>query len=557
MSRDALHLAGFVDIASAARELVAGLGAHPWGRSSPSVYETGRLASLAPWLDGQAGRLSFLVATQRPDGGWGLPHDGYALVPTLSATEALLRVLGPGGSTAGVPRAELTKAADQGMSRLSVLLAPGRTLDLPDMPAIEHITPYLIGLINSRLGAAGSGPPPGLESWQDTGSLRAPDGMGGDLLPLVRDLLDQGDPVPPKLLHALEIAGDSARSARSVRPEPSGTVGASPAATAAWLGDPGAAGMTTERASARRYLEAVVEQHGGPVPVAAPITEFERGWVLGWLARAGVPLALPPLLLDGILDGLRASLGEAGTGGGTGLPPDADTSSGALYALALHGRPHPPDLLWKYETETHFCTWQGENGLSITTNAHVLEAFGHYLECTGGGESAARYAATTAKVASWLCEQQNRDGAWRDRWHASPYYATACAAPALARFGGARYAQAVENAAQWVLETQRPDGSWGRWDGTTEETAYAIQILLLSGRSPGVDALDAAARGAAYLRSAAQETVQNGLTTMNPAGSDQPHLWHDKDVYRPITIVRAAILASLHLAQSGASVTRA
>ena len=553
--------AGFVDTGAAARELVAELRAHPWGRSSPSVYETGRLVSLAPWLDGQAERLRFLVGTQRADGGWGLPHDGYSLVPTLSATEALLSALATGDPAANARRAELVKAADHGLERLSCLLAPGRDLDVPDMPAIEHITPYLIALINARLDGAGDGPPAGLESWHDAGPLRAPAGMGGELLPLVRDLLDRGEAVPAKLLHALEIAGDAARSARSVRPERSGTVGASPAATAAWLGPAGTApgaSEDAERAAARRYLEAAVEQHGGPVPVAVPITEFERGWVLGWLARAGVPLQSPGRALDDLLDGLRTSLGESGTGGGVGLPPDADTSSGALYALSLLGRPHPPDLLWNYETETHFCTWQGENGRSVTTNAHVLEAFGQYLECTGGGERAARYAATTAKVASWLCEQQDRDGAWRDRWHASPYYATACAVPALARFGGDRCAGAVERARRWVLETQRPDGSWGRWDGTVEETAYAVQILLLrQDGPPGRDASRAAARGAAYLRTAIHRSGQNGLSMTNSVSSAEPHLWHDKDIYHPTTIVRAAILASLHLAQSRPYVTGA
>jgi halimadienyl-diphosphate synthase len=92
-----------------------------------------------------------------------------------------------------------------------------------------------------------------------------------------------------------------------------------------------------------------------------------------------------------------------------------------------------------------------------------------------------------------------------------------------------------------VLATQRADGSWGRWEGTLEETAYAMQTLLLPERVQG-HAMDeryarAAARGLEY--------AQHGGEM-----SDYPSLWHDKDLYTPIAIVRAAILAALHLGSS-------
>ena len=72
--------------ASAVGELVAGLTLQPDGRTSASLYETARLVSLAPWLPRHAERIRYLLAGQRPDGGWGGP-EGYALVPTLSAVE--------------------------------------------------------------------------------------------------------------------------------------------------------------------------------------------------------------------------------------------------------------------------------------------------------------------------------------------------------------------------------------------------------------------------------------------------------------------------------------
>ncbi|MES9539116.1 MULTISPECIES: prenyltransferase/squalene oxidase repeat-containing protein [unclassified Actinomadura] len=562
------------DLHTAADALVADLVRAPWGRSSPSVYETGRLVSLAPWLTGHSRRIRFLLDTQRPDGGWGPPDPGYALVPSLSATEALLSVLVSEGRRwpSGVYVAEVTRGAGRAMRTVARWIYGGAATDVPDMPAIEHITPALIEAINGHLDRLRDDP--AFATWWTGGRLAPPAGMDGAFVAAARAHLEGGGAVPLKVQHALEVAGASARRAESVHPVPLpgphpsrdpsapeapgrfATVGASTAATAAWLGTPGRGGEADE--AVLRYLEAAVEQHGGPVPVAVPVTNFERGWVLGWLARAGLAPAVPPELIAQ----MRTALGEDGAPGGTGLPPDADTSSGLLYALSLLGEPHPPDLLWKYETKTHFCSWPGENGRSVTTNSHVLEAFGHYLEC-GGADPAGRYAASARKAASWLRGEQLNDGRWEDRWHASPLYATACAALALDGFGGPESADAVRRAVGWVLREQRPDGSWGRWCGTAEETAYAVHVLTLA-RPSGDAATDSAVReaaeravrrGDAYLRSALR--TASGALTGGPEDVDsgKPPLWHDKDLYRPTTIVRAAVLAALRLARCDASVS--
>src|SRR5690606_41147841 len=75
---------------------------------------------------------------------------------------------------------------------------------------------------------------------------------------------------------------------------------------------------------------------------------------------------------------------------------------------------------------------------------------------------------------------------------------------------------------EWVLSTQRADGSWGRWGGTAEETAYALQTLLLprnldSGRDD-----EAVRLGYAFLQQAMDVY-------------DYPPLWHDKDLDRKST----------------------
>lgn len=505
------------DLTAVANDLIASLMLRPWGQVSPSVYETGRLVSLAPWLTGHGERIGYLARTQRPDGSWGAP-DGYGLVPTLSATEGVLAALTR--SDPGIDRARLLETAERGLSVLGGWLA-GR-LDLPDMPAIEHIVPSLVALINQHLDALGAGHEP----------LPLPEGMNYDTLTLLREWVKSGAEVPEKLLHALEIAGAEAAGAPGIRPTVIGTIGASPAATAAWLGrsETGADGE-----SARRHLEDVVRLHGGPVPVGLPITVFERSWVLSWLVRAGVPVEVPPEMLADI----RAAIGPEGTPAGYGLPPDADTTSVALYTLALAGVPYEPDCLWRFRSGTHFATWPGEQGTSVSVNAHVLDAFGQYV--ARRPEAAPRYAGTIADLSAWIAERREPDGSWTDRWHASPYYATASCALALDAFGGPAVAPAVAEAAEWVLATQRPDGSWGRWEGTAEETAYAMQVLLLTEGRADPRRVAAADRGLAYLAGS--------------RGGEHPPLWHDKDLYAPFAITRAAIIASSYLATRTAVVS--
>ena len=543
------------DMAKLARDLLAGLLAEPWGQMSPSVYETGRLIALAPWLRGHANRLAFLMATQRPDGGWGGP-DGYLLVPSLSAVDGLLHALRrtsdpaavaavsaqPSGTElaavhhiGGYPR--LVAAVDRGLRVLFDLLRSGRRVQLPDTPGIEIIVPALVESVNGQLDQLAAHPLPGLDAWSGSARLGLPQDVCTATLAAIRAALRTGARLPDKLLHALEIAGDAARRAPGVHPVPLGTVGASPAATAAWLSD--GTGDRTE--PALRYLDEVATRYGGPVPSVLPITAVERSWVLTTLVRAGIPLAVPRELVDD----LDRCLAENGTPGGPGLPPDADTTSVVLLALSQQGVLRRPDCLWPYRDGTHFCAWVGERTPSPTVNAHVLETL---VDCAGRGGSGTTTRLTTAirDVTRWLRDVQHPDGSWTDKWHSSPYYATACCTIAIDGLRHSAMASAVDRhpvraAVDWVLATQRVDGSWGRWAGTVEETAYALQVLLLTA-APGDPTVGrAAARGYAYLRA----------TIDSP---DESALWHDKDLYRPEAVVRATALGALHLAHRSPAV---
>ncbi|GLY20405.1 prenyltransferase/squalene oxidase repeat-containing protein [Micromonospora sp. NBRC 101691] len=510
-----------MSVLTAARELVGEMTATPTGQSSVSVYETGRLVSLSPWLTLHAERIRYLLDAEHPRGGWGGPG-GYGLVPTLSATEGLLAALRR-GDLAGTPaqRRGAVAAVDRGLSVLGERLAAVPASALPDMPAIDLIVPALVEALTVHLDAVREDPSPELERWRGVAPrLSLPPGMTPTRLARVRAALASGHPLPDKLMHALEVTGPAARRAAGVVPVGPGTVGASPAATAAWLGVPDATTST-----ARAYLEGVVRQHGGPVPCTSPISVFERSWVLSTLSRAGVPVTVPPSVLASLLD----TLGPAGTATAPGLPVDADTTSVTLYALARAGHPVDPSSLWSFDTGEHFCTWPKEDGASITTNAHVLDAFGWHWRHTG--ERSRQLASVVRRLTTWLTDRQAPEGSWSsDRWHASPYYATSCAVLALHGYGvGAAVEPAVRRAVHWVLAGQHPDGSWGRWGGTAEETAYALQVLLSAGQTTSERCAEAIGRGWRW------------LVTM--AGTDgEPALWHDKDLYRPSLIVRSAVL---------------
>ncbi|MEU5939889.1 prenyltransferase/squalene oxidase repeat-containing protein [Micromonospora sp. NPDC047548] len=495
--------------AIAAGELVAGLTVRPGGRTSASPYETARLVSLAPWLPGNAERIRYLLAGQRPDGGWGGP-EGYALVPTLSAAEGLLAALAR-DTPAGWSSDGVRSAVDRALRLLYDRAAGPATYPVPDLPAADLIVPALVERIGDRLAE----PPAELAGWRAAGPPPLPAGMDRRRLDRVRLLARSGRPMPPKLLHALEVLGPAARRLPTVTATAAGTVGASPAATAAWLGGPD--GIPPAMVD---YLRQATGDHGGPVSCATPITVFERSWVLSTLARAGVPLSVPA----GVLAELRDALGPDGVATGPGLPTDADTTAVTLYALALLGRPADPACLARYDTGEHFCTWQGENGTSVTTNAHVLEALGRQV-----GDGGPRTAAVIRRLTGWLLDRQEADGRWSDRWHASPYYATCCAVLALRDHGGPSARPAVKRAVGWVLDGQQSDGSWGRWRGTAEETAYGLLVLLAGRPSPAVDA--AVATAARWLSTA--DDVRN-----------HPPLWHDKDLYHPELIVRAAVVAA-------------
>ncbi|GAA2443778.1 hypothetical protein GCM10010191_70510 [Actinomadura vinacea] len=521
--------------ATDADRLLARITAGPGGHLSLSIYETARLVRLAPWVWGHHARIDYLMARQQRDGAWGGPGID-ALVPTLSATEALLHLACAQDrpSIHAESRTDaadlLAAAADRGLRALRDLLgAPSRRP--PSTLGAGTLVPHLIGEINRRLCRC-ERPQAAHRRLERHSPLPAPHQAPA------RPAFSPGEPAPsrasgprPAAGHLLEATGEADRGAAALHPV-DGAVGGSPAATAAWV----ARRRADERAPAcARWLDHFARRHGGPVPSLWAAAEFEQAQVVAALARGGLAAAVPPALRNRI----RRSVARGATGPAPGLPSACETTSTMLYALTTLREDVPIEILQRFETATHFQGWHGESLPSTAANAHALEAFGSHIALHP--HRRARHAPAIAKITRWLRGHQRHSGHWDDPWHVSPYYATYCAVLALSRYGDDDEDAAVTRAIRWVHTTQRPDGSWGVWNGTAEETAYALHTVLAAPYQASPVTL---VKGAAALR------------RLSSTGGDHPPLWRGKDLCAPSAVIDAVILTATHRLRTRSTLTQ-
>jgi halimadienyl-diphosphate synthase len=344
--------------------------------------------------------------------------------------------------------------------------------------------------------------------------------------------------IPPQLLysprttavHSLEFLGTEADPNRLAAAQgANGSIGNSPAATAFFL-------SRREDAAAAAYLEECLRHTGGATaPVLHPCETFELLWAAYHLHLGGVPAA--ELLLPDQRRALRDALREGGVSlSPTTFPiPDADDTAVALLLLRDLGEPAEPRALRGFELPGgHFASFPHERHPSVGVNLHVLHAL---LRVPGYPE----HDTVVGRLVDYALEQQVAGLYWLDKWHISPYYATAHALcvfaelpPALAGRVAPRAGQALE----WVRHTQRGDGSWGFYDQPTlEETAYGL--LALAGQPGALSADDRQRCTAAlrYLDASAQASEPLDASTFPP-------LWVDKCLYLPPLVVHAAVEAA-------------
>ncbi|MDP9382540.1 MAG: hypothetical protein M3Q29_20845 [Chloroflexota bacterium] len=490
----ALPTIGAKELAAATQEVIGSLRD---GMVSESAYDTavvsGLRSSRDPSRPAYPDTISWLRRRQHSDGSWGgrieLAHD--RVISTLAAVVHL----------EDVPDGWAQSAVRDGVGYLwknihHLETSPSETI------AFELLVPQLLGDAR-RLG------------------LRLPYQRFTDIEALREEKLRQAplDDLyrhPTTLAHSLEFLGNDidSRQVHRLR-ERNGSYGNSPSATAHVL-----AHIRDDQAEA--YLSRVVGVSlNGGVPTTYPIDVFERAWILYNLGAANARVR-------GVSSHLRylaTALTSEGVGWSLGIVPDSDDTAITLIALAHAGSRVDMDVLLRFEHDRHFSCFPFERNTSVSANAHVLEALK-----LGQSQRPGRYTEQITKITSYLQEHKSDGGYWLDKWHASPYYATAQVARAA--HDGANDLLAGTHA--WLLETQKPDGSWGWYVSTSEETAYAMQSLLLLSRYSDPFTAQALDRAAAYLTARFHDT-------------DYRELWIGKGLYTPYNVVRSAVISALLL----------
>jgi halimadienyl-diphosphate synthase len=300
--------------------------------------------------------------------------------------------------------------------------------------------------------------------------------------------------------------------------ESDGSVGVSPSATAYF-----ATYIKRGDEASLNYLRNVRNPDGG-MPNVAPFDVFEIAWTL-W------NLSLIPDL--GNKDKLKPHLDflsnawqpRVGIGFASGYSvKDSDDTGLVFETLLRYGIEKDIASVLAYEEDDHFRCFDLEVNPSISANIHVLSALAQSGLDKGNS--------SVEKVLGFL--HRSKDSHlpfWADKWHSSPYYATAHAIIACAGIDNDLVSESVE----WILKTQNRDGSWGTYMPTAEETAYALQALWIWDQN---------------VASIPNTVFKNGARWLKEHMDDAyPPLWIGKCLYSPNLVIRSAIISALALAQ--------
>lgn len=495
-----------MDLIEKAKQLVANLRE----RMGPSPYDIAWLARLPAGSDGDPrwpDLIEWLLENQQPDGSWGgkIPYYHDRIICTLAAAIALRE----NGQTAQAT--EAIRQAERFLW-LHLHLLPRDPFELV---GFELILPTLLAEARAL-------------------SMDVPDHTCGygEIRAAKLHLIPPAMIYSPRIsiVHSLEFLGWSGEPERLRQALASnGSLGNSPAATAYYLlrcRDGNHACQDDEHALA--YLEAA-RRHSGHIIYLYPFRIFELTWVLNNLAFCG--LSIRKFADEPVWEGLHHEMSAVGIGlDPTFGIPDGDITSVCTSLLSSAGYEIDSSILHRFEDpkERIFRTYDYERNVSVGTNIHALRALRVMADYPDRRE-------VEDRIISMLLTNRSFDVYWIDKWHASPYYATAHVLVGLMEEGN-YLADPCRHAVSWLLHTQRDDGSWGFFDhGTVEETAYALTALLHYNLCERINQ-ETLHRGAAYLQRAYEETR-----------AGYPELWIGKCLYIPYDVVQSAILAALIL----------
>jgi halimadienyl-diphosphate synthase len=478
------------DVAERVSQVIADLGRRP---TSSSAYSTAWVSRLA---DGDGEPLfpqtrQWLADHQHADGSWGgvVPNPYDRLVSTLAAVLALHEIDEPWARSAvrdGVDYLHRHGTDWRG--------APGELI------GFEVVAAFLV-----EQAAA-----------TDVLSL---DGLA-DLVALRDDKLSRVPPgaltkEPTTLLYSAEALGDLAPLKDMAGfVAPNGSMGNNPAATAAMW-------SATGDQAALEYLRDAARSAGdGGMPEVYPLSVTEPAWTIYLLHRGGLATAEAKPHVERLVK--LADGAEYGLGMSAEFPvPDSDDT--AMVANLAHAFGFDDtallESLLRYEADDHFLGFRYERGTPVSANARIVEALSRQPE---------RYATQIAKATTFLMDSRHEAGWWDDKWHLSPYYATA---HVVFAFADTTAPDTLSATRKWLLDSQHPDGSWGVAGGQPEETAYAVLSLDAMGDRHGPVPADTMRRAADYLRAHADDT-------------DFAELWISKGLYITPVTVRAGILSA-------------
>ena len=501
------------------------------GKMISTTYDTAWVARLVS-LDEEIGReaLEWLREQQLPDGSWGARKPLYAH-DRLICTLAAMAVLARWGNQKDKKRLDRALLSIDIFSK-SLLADPvGETV------GFEMIVPALLeevkvlGVLQRQtdgelLNLIFPGRYTKTEIKSHKGYLR---GQNGYLDRLVqgRNFKIQALPkgkISRHVTHAFsaEMVGMDSVHLLDIEnlQEENGSVGHSPAATAHF-----ALYVRPNDPAAMAYLKQVVRANRteGGVADVAPFDVFERVWTLWNISLIDDLHDDFATLCQDHLDFLEQAWHPgAGLGLSAGFTPkDSDHTCLAFDVLTRFGRILDVEALLSYEEDAYFRCYALEANPSISVNIHMLGA----LRNTGLEVNHP----TIQKIISFLQRTMFIRSFWFDKWHSSPYYPTSHAI--IVARGYAE--ELVQPAIDWLIDTQNADGSWGYYLPTAEETAYALQALILWQQSGKKIPVQVIKKGLAWLN--------------NHMDPPYPPLWIGKCLYTPTLVVRSAILSALAL----------
>ena len=259
--------------------------------------------------------------------------------------------------------------------------------------------------------------------------------------------------------------------------------------------------------------------NNGSVPAMYPFEIFEKAWILNNFIYSGVPIYEEMWPHVNYLKSVWKTPGVAWT---NSYPvPDSDGSAVAFKILNTFGYKMDGSFLERYEKENYFITYEFEINPSISANIHILDAIKYCNDYQRKEE-------VIEKILKYLRNARIDGNHWQDKWHISPYYATAHAIFAI----GDLDISLIESTLDWLMRTQNPNGSWGSKDGNIEDTCLAVQCLLFYHNNIGSIDIDIISRGIFWIFN-----YWDGII---------PELWIAKGLYNPENVVISLALSVLY-----------